>query len=149
MMRGTFLCCFPNARRAKFGKMGSSFYIAKRERGLDRLAELVGLAGVGSGGFPKFQCSLCHDCIRNKVSQIGLIGLIGKPDGGAVMAPLRRAGLTGSLLFQGDRSDLGLRGREGCRAGLPFRSALLRAEDREAGRGRGWATGAMGDGSRW
>ena len=31
MMRGTFLCRFPNARRAKFGKMGSSFYIAKRE----------------------------------------------------------------------------------------------------------------------
>ena len=25
--------------------------------------------------------------------------------GGAVMAPLRRAGLRGSLLFQGDRSD--------------------------------------------
>ncbi len=69
--------------------------------------------------------------------------------GGAVMAPLRRAGLTGSLLVQGDRSDLGLRGREGCRAGLPFRSALLREADREAGRGRGWATGAMDAGSRW
>lgn len=39
-MRGTFLCCFPNARRAKFGKMGSSFYIAKRERGLVKLGEL-------------------------------------------------------------------------------------------------------------
>ena len=43
-----------------------SFYIAKRERGLDRLAELVGLAGVGSGGFPKFQCSLCHDWFRGE-----------------------------------------------------------------------------------
>ena len=27
------------------------------------------------------------------------------PDGGAVMAPLRRAGLRGSLPVQGDRSD--------------------------------------------
>ena len=100
-------------------------------------------------GFPECQCSLCHDCIRNKVSQIGLIGLIGKPDGGAVMAPLRRAGLTGSLLVQGNRSDLGLRGREGCREGLPFRSAPLREADRGAGRGRDWATGARGAGSRW
>ena len=40
MMRGTFLCCFPNATGAKFGKMGSSFYIAKRERGLVKLGEL-------------------------------------------------------------------------------------------------------------
>ena len=33
MMRGTFLCCFPNARRAKFGMIGvGSFDIAKRER---------------------------------------------------------------------------------------------------------------------
>lgn len=40
MMRGTFLCRFPNAMRAKFGKMGSSFYIAKRERGLVKWSEL-------------------------------------------------------------------------------------------------------------
>lgn len=33
MMRGTFLCRFPNARRAKFGMIGvGSFDIAKRER---------------------------------------------------------------------------------------------------------------------
>ena len=33
MMRGTFLCRFPNAKGAKLGWMGvSSFYIAKRER---------------------------------------------------------------------------------------------------------------------
>ena len=63
------------------------------------------ISQIGAQVFPKCQCSLCHDCIRNKVSQIGLIGLIGKPDGGAVMAPLRRAGLRGSLLVQGDKSD--------------------------------------------
>ena len=90
----------------------------------------------GARGVPKCQCSLCHDC-GNRLP------------GGAVMAPLRRAGLTGSLLVQGNRSDLRLRGREGCREGLPFRSVPLRAADRAAGRGRGSATGGLGDGSRW
>ena len=137
-------------RKAMSLQVGGEF---RGEDGSDGVRGRVGQCRTGrtggARGFPECQGSLCHDCIQNKVSQIGLIGLIGKPDGGAVMAPLRRAGLTGSLLVQGDRSDLGLRGREGCRAGLPFRSALLREVDREAGRGRGWATGAMDAGSRW
>ena len=145
----------------------SAFYIAKRER----LVQLAKLGGWGTRDFPKCQCSLCHDWfrggrVRGAIFSRELLlhrkamsvqvgggfrgGRTGSfSGGGAVMAPLRRAGLTGSLLFQGNRSDLGLRGREGCRAGLPFRSALLRAEDREAERGRDWATGARGDGSRW
>ena len=116
------------------------------------------------------QCSICHDWFRGKDGSEGAIfpgnsfyiakrcpykwvassgGRGSLSGGGAVMAPLRRAGLTGSLPVQGNRSDLGLRGREGCPAGLPFRSAPLREADREAGRGRGSATGARGDGSRW
>ena len=177
MMRGTFLCCFPNARRAKFGMIGvGSFDIAKRERirPISRIGRIgrsgeggvfqnvnVLFAMIGSGGgrvrhfgrvrrglFPGNSFYIAKRCPYKWVAGSG--GRTGSfSGGGAVMAPLRRAGLTGSLLFQGDRSDLGLRGREGCRAGLPFRSALLREADRGAGRGRGWATDARGDGSRW
>ena len=90
--------------------------------------------------FPEFQCALCHDWFRGKDGSEGTIfsrelllhrkamsvqvggefrGKDGSDrfifsGGGAVMAPLRRAGLRGSLPVQGDRSDLGLRGREGC-----------------------------------
>ena len=59
------------------------------------------LGELGTQGFPKFQCSLCHDWFRGKNGADGFIF----SGGGAVMAPLRRAGLTGSLLVLGDRSD--------------------------------------------
>ena len=149
-----------------------------RRIGQIRPISRIGRIGrIGGGrGFPKCQCSLCHDWFRGKdgsdISD-GSDGVFfpGTPftsqsdvrtsgwrvpggrgsfsGGGAVMAPLRRAGLRGSLPVLGDRSDLGLRGREGCREGLPFRSALLREADRAAVRGRDWATGGLGDGSRW
>ncbi len=100
-------------------------------RGLDRLSELGGSERGRTGqtvsdrsdrdsGEPKCQCSLCHDC-GNRLP------------GGAVMAPLRRAGLCRiDQGWKGNNRDL-KRGREGFREGLPFRSPPLRAVDRVAG----------------
>ena len=92
---------------------GSVFYIARREwiRPISRIGRIgergvfqnvnVLFAMIGSGGDGSDISDISDG--SEEVRGTGRTGSFS--GGGAVMAPLRRAGRTGSLLFQGNRSD--------------------------------------------